>query len=85
MMTGFSNSIAASTPRLAWISWVTTSRRPPGWPSWMVQKFDTKFLADINAINGAVKDGKTMDEAVADWTSAHSDLLTRWENNKSYD
>lgn len=87
-------------------------------PSWMMQKFDVKFLADpkgifpsaqsyywigtkgfsekrphareaiasvyvpltdITAINGAVNDGKTMDEAVADWTVAHADLLKRWE------
>lgn len=39
-------------------------------------------LADITAINGAVKDGKTMDEAVADWTKAHGDLIKRWENIK---
>lgn len=39
---------------------------------------------DITAMNGAVKDGKTMDEAVADWVSAHGDLLKRWENIKSY-
>lgn len=37
-------------------------------------------LADITAMNGAVADGKTMDEAVADWTKAHADLLKRWEN-----
>lgn len=41
-------------------------------------------LADITAINAAVNDGKTMDEAIADWTEAHSDLLSRWENIKSY-
>ncbi|MFO1106071.1 MAG: glycine betaine ABC transporter substrate-binding protein [Amaricoccus sp.] len=39
---------------------------------------------DITAMNGEVKDGKTMDEAVADWVSAHGDLLKRWENIKSY-
>lgn len=40
-------------------------------------------LADITAINGAVKDGKSMDEAVKDWIDGHADLLTRWENIKS--
>src|SRR5215475_5129583 len=37
-------------------------------------------LEDIRAINGAVKDGKTMDQAVADWISSHADLIKRWEN-----
>ena len=41
-------------------------------------------IADIAAINAAVNDGKTMDEAVADWTASHEDLLKRWENIKSY-
>lgn len=40
-------------------------------------------LADITAINGAVADGKTMDEAVAAWVDSHADLLKRWENIKS--
>lgn len=40
-------------------------------------------LADITAINGEVKDGKTMDQAVADWVSAHGDLIERWSNIKS--
>ncbi|MBE7183261.1 MAG: glycine betaine ABC transporter substrate-binding protein [Methylobacterium mesophilicum] len=39
-------------------------------------------LADITAINGEVKDGKTMDQAVADWIAAHGDLIKRWENIK---
>ncbi|PBB42005.1 glycine/betaine ABC transporter [Mesorhizobium sp. WSM3866] len=39
-------------------------------------------LADITAINGAVSDGKKMDEAVKAWTDAHADLLKRWENIK---
>jgi glycine betaine/proline transport system substrate-binding protein len=39
-------------------------------------------IADITAINGAVKDGKTMDQAVKDWTDSHGDLLKRWENIK---
>ena len=41
-------------------------------------------LADINAINGAVSDGQTMDEAVADWVEAHSDLISRWMNIKDH-
>jgi len=92
-------------------------------PSWMVQKFDVKFLkdpkgvypppqsyywignkgfseenpqarevlasvyvplADITSINAAVNDGKTMDQAIKDWTDSHSDLLKRWENIKKY-
>jgi glycine betaine/proline transport system substrate-binding protein len=92
-------------------------------PSWMVQKFDVKFLkdpkgiyappetyywignkgfsaenpqarevlasvyvplADITSINAAVKDGKTMEQAVKDWTDSHADLLKRWENIKKY-
>ncbi|MGV1957347.1 glycine betaine ABC transporter substrate-binding protein [Agrobacterium sp. 22-214-1] len=40
-------------------------------------------LADITAINAAVNDGKTMDQAVKDWTDSHADLLKRWENIKS--
>jgi glycine betaine/proline transport system substrate-binding protein len=40
--------------------------------------------ADITAINGAVQDGKSMDEAIADWTAANADLLERWETIKSY-
>ncbi|MHA6645452.1 glycine betaine ABC transporter substrate-binding protein [Mesorhizobium sp. A623] len=35
------------------------------------------------AINGEVKDGKTMDQAVKDWTDNNADLLKRWENIKS--
>lgn len=41
-------------------------------------------LADITAINGAVKDGKSMDDAVKDWADKHADLLKRWENIKKY-
>jgi glycine betaine/proline transport system substrate-binding protein len=91
-------------------------------PSWMMQKYDVKFLADpkgvfpsaqsyyyigtkgfseanpavreqlasiyvpladITAINGAMNEGKTMEEAVADWTAAHADLISRWEAIKS--
>jgi glycine betaine/proline transport system substrate-binding protein len=40
-------------------------------------------LADITAINGAVKDGKTMDDAVSDWLKNHADLVKRWSNIKS--
>jgi glycine betaine/proline transport system substrate-binding protein len=39
-------------------------------------------IADITSINGAVKDGKTMDQAVQDWIGAHADLIKRWENIK---
>lgn len=39
-------------------------------------------LADITAMNGDVKDGKTMDQAVSDWIAAHADLIKRWENIK---
>ncbi|WP_152048385.1 glycine betaine ABC transporter substrate-binding protein [Aureimonas psammosilenae] len=39
-------------------------------------------LADITAINGEVKDGKTMDQAVADWIGNHADLIKRWSNIK---
>lgn len=39
-------------------------------------------IGDIKDINTAVKDGKTMDEAVKDWTEKHADLLKRWENIK---
>lgn len=39
---------------------------------------------DITEINGAVRDGKSMDDAIADWIAAHTDLLERWENIKSY-
>lgn len=39
-------------------------------------------LADITNINGEVKDGKTMEQAVNDWTAKNADLLKRWENIK---
>ncbi|MFO1138467.1 MAG: glycine betaine ABC transporter substrate-binding protein [Paracoccus sp. (in: a-proteobacteria)] len=110
-------ALKSATDRQEWIA-VTIWE-----PSWMVQKFQTKFLADpkgifappqgyywigqkgfsevnpearetiasvyvpladITAINAAVNEGKTMDQAVADWTAAHADLLKRWENIKSY-
>lgn len=40
-------------------------------------------LAVNTAINGEVKEGKTMDQAVKDWTDSNADLLKRWENLKS--
>lgn len=40
-------------------------------------------LEDIRAINGEVKDGKTMDQAIADWISSHADLIKRWGNIKA--
>jgi glycine betaine/proline transport system substrate-binding protein len=39
---------------------------------------------NITAINAAVKDGKTMDEAIADWTAANAELLERWQEIKGY-
>jgi glycine betaine/proline transport system substrate-binding protein len=39
-------------------------------------------LADITAINGEVKDGKTMDQAIQGWTAKNTELLKRWENIK---
>lgn len=91
-------------------------------PSWMMQKYDVKFLtdpkgvfptaqsyyfigtagfsaenphtrellasiyvplADITAINGAMNDGKSLDEAVSNWVVAHEDLVTRWTDIKA--
>jgi glycine betaine/proline transport system substrate-binding protein len=40
-------------------------------------------LADITAINGAMNEGKSTDEAVADWVAAHADLIGRWTAIKS--
>ncbi|MDS9469843.1 glycine betaine ABC transporter substrate-binding protein [Paracoccus sp. MBLB3053] len=110
-------ALKSATERQEWIA-VTIWE-----PSWMVQKYDVKYLADpkgvfpppqgyywigqkgfseeypeareamasvyvpladITAINSAVNDGKTMDEAIADWIAAHADLIGRWENIKSY-
>ncbi|UZE26124.1 glycine betaine ABC transporter substrate-binding protein [Pseudomonas sp. B21-056] len=39
-------------------------------------------IGDITAINGEVKDGKTMEQAIKGWTDGHADLLKRWENVK---
>ncbi|TBU91221.1 glycine betaine ABC transporter substrate-binding protein [Phytopseudomonas dryadis] len=41
-------------------------------------------LADITAINGEVKDGKTMDQAIADWSDKNAELLKRWNTIKKY-
>jgi glycine betaine/proline transport system substrate-binding protein len=92
-------------------------------PSWMMQKYDLKFLrdpkavfapaqsyhwigqkgfsakhphareviasvfvplADINAINGAMNEGKTVDVAVKNWTDANADRIKRWKNIDNY-
>ena len=110
-------ALKAATDRQEWIA-VTIWE-----PSWMVQRFDVKYLADpkgvfpppqsyywigqdgfsaenpeareilasiyvpladITAINAAVNEGKTMDQAVAEWTEAHADLIGRWSNIKAY-
>lgn len=115
---GMTAALKAAVDREEWIA-VTLWE-----PSWMVQKYNTKFLADpkgifappqtyywiaqdgfsaakpgareaiasvylplqdITAMNAAVKDGQTMDQAVSDWLDAHADLLSRWENIKSHD
>ncbi|PVZ53957.1 glycine/betaine ABC transporter [Pseudomonas sp. B1(2018)] len=39
-------------------------------------------ISDITAINGEVKDGKTMEQAIQGWTDGHAELLKRWENIK---
>ena len=41
-------------------------------------------LADITAINGAMKDGQTVDQAVQSWADKHPDLLKRWGNIKNW-
>lgn len=110
-------ALKAATDRQEWAAVIVWE------PSWMVQKFDTKFLADpkgifappqgyywigqkgfseahpeareiissvyvplkdITAINAEVNDGKSMDQAIADWTAANADLLSRWSQVKSY-
>ena len=109
-------ALKSATDRKEWIA-VTIWE-----PSWMMQKYDVKFLkdpkavfpppqsyywigkkgfsadnphareviasvyvplADITAINSAVNEGKTMDEAIKAWTDTHADLLKRWENIKT--
>lgn len=91
-------------------------------PSWMMQKYDVKFLRDpkgvfapaqsyywigqkgfsakhphareaiasvyiplteITAINGSMKDGKTVDVAVKEWADANADRMKRWKNIKN--
>jgi glycine betaine/proline transport system substrate-binding protein len=108
-------ALKSATDRKEWIA-VTIWE-----PSWMMQKYDVKFLsdpkavfpppqsyywigqkgfaaenphareviasvyvplADITAINSAVNEGKTMDEAIAAWIESHADLIKRWENIK---
>jgi glycine betaine/proline transport system substrate-binding protein len=39
-------------------------------------------ITDITAMNAEVKDGKTMEQAIKDWTDSHAELLKRWENIK---
>lgn len=38
----------------------------------------------VRAINTAVSDGATMDQAIADWIAANEDLIERWEVMKDY-
>ena len=114
---GMTAALKSATDREEWIA-VTLWE-----PSWMVAKFDTKFLQDpkrvfpppqtyywvgqegfseeypharelmasvyvpldeITAMNAAVGEGKSMDQAVADWIAGHADLIERWENIKDY-
>ena len=39
-------------------------------------------ISDITAINGQVKDGKTMEQAIQSWVDGHAELLKRWGNIK---
>jgi len=41
-------------------------------------------LEEIVAINTAVNDGQTMDQAIQAWIDANGELIERWENIKSY-
>jgi glycine betaine/proline transport system substrate-binding protein len=41
-------------------------------------------LDQVRAINTAVSDGKTMDQAIQDWISANDALIKRWEDIKNY-
>ena len=36
-------------------------------------------LAEITRINGEVKNGKSMDQAIADWIHGHVDLIKGWK------
>lgn len=113
---GMTAALDAAMSRNEWIA-VTVWE-----PSWMMQKYDIRFLkdpkgvfpgpqsyywigtagfsaanpaareaiasvyvplADITAINGAMNDGKTMEQAVADWAAANADLIARWTAIKS--
>ena len=109
-------ALKSATERKEWIAVTIWT------PSWMVQKYDVKFLKDpkgvfpppqsyywigkkgfvedhphareviasvyvpiddITSINSEVNNGKSMDQAVADWIGSHADLMKRWENIKS--
>ena len=41
-------------------------------------------IDQVRAINTAVSDGATMDQAIADWVSANEGLIERWEVMKDY-
>lgn len=41
-------------------------------------------IDQIRAINTAVSDGQTMDQAIQDWIAANGGLIERWQNIKSY-
>lgn len=41
-------------------------------------------VPEVRKINAEVSDGKTMDQAIADWISANAGLIERWESMKSY-
>jgi glycine betaine/proline transport system substrate-binding protein len=41
-------------------------------------------IDQVRAINTAVSDGKTMDQAIADWITANEGLIERWEVMKNY-
>lgn len=41
-------------------------------------------IDQVRSINTAVSDGKTMDQAIADWIGANAGLIERWETMKSY-
>jgi glycine betaine/proline transport system substrate-binding protein len=41
-------------------------------------------IDQVRAINTAVSDGQTMDQAIADWIAANEGLIERWEVMKDY-
>lgn len=41
-------------------------------------------IDQVRAINTEVSDGKSMEQAIADWIDANASLIERWENMKSY-